>query len=173
MAVEPVFSGSYDILVEKLRLKDVSDTLKAVIENAIQDVRVRIYDAIGASRTAELLGTSLVDNPTTDSELLRLKAAIMEEKWVRAVLLSTLPTYYLGSNISERDAFNQDGLTRDKTQEQIAGEISGLMNQVQDYIDDLVAAKDSDAGTARVSVLEPTIAPVPISTSIFLPENII
>jgi len=132
MSVAPLFNADMESLKSKLRLSGAkSNDAQALIETAVQDARVGFYDRLGSSRIAEIVGYGLDNAPTTTNGLLRLKAANTEVKWVRALLIRSMPSLFIdGSQAAALKAWNEEGLTRNAGQSELNREVERLMTEV-------------------------------------------
>lgn len=132
MPVAPLFVvdennlNGRDELLRRLRLSDACSTdAQEIIDQAIEEVRVRLYDEVeglGPTRVAEILAIPYVENATSADDLLRTCANLLEVVMVRRQLLCTMPVLFMdGSGVSP-EVWNEEPLTRnsfDEVQEQI------------------------------------------------------
>lgn len=154
----PLFVASMSSLKASLRLSGMASTdALAMLNDAVEEVRVLLYDALGSARIASLKAITYALNPETDSEALRAKANHTEVKWVRLLLLQRLPTLFNDSNQATQQ-WNQEGLPRETSSRQRDVEINRLDTEIQDALVDLAGGSPSE-GDIAVSVLEPDTQP--------------
>lgn len=146
---DPLFANSRAELVSQIRLTGANgDDAVAAIDAAIRAVAVNIYDAIGESKVGQIRGTAFSDDPTASKDVrLRLKAATMEEKWVRAELLRKMPVLFRESRGASYDRFNEEGIGEDA--QRAEDEIRRLMADVYELLDDI----NGDASSSRISAV--------------------
>ncbi len=114
MAVEPLFIATTASLLEQLRLSKTTDVDGlAIIDGAIQEVRLGFYDCLSDSRITVILAFASVDNPDSDDERTRTRAEKTEVMWVRILLITRLPNFFLDSSGNVPQVFNEEGLTRE------------------------------------------------------------
>lgn len=85
----------------------------AVVDMAITEVRMDIFDAITPTRALEIAGYSDAAAPSTANENLRATAKIVEVLLTTAKLVEQLPAMFLQDAAKFRDDFNDEPLTRD------------------------------------------------------------
>jgi len=113
MATEPVFNAK-TALLSRLRMSETTDAeTLTTIDQVISDIRVEFYRRLGTSRVNYIAGLSLVDNPSTDTELLRSRAAVTEVYWVMYKLVCILPVMYIETQYPIRNNFDDVPLVRD------------------------------------------------------------
>lgn len=114
MAVAPLFNTSMATLKAKLRLTGAAqpDAL-AVIEDAVSQVRIGFYDFVGPDRINAILATPLNDAPTSTEQIIRSKAAVIETKWARMILLRVMPMLFMDASGDTGRVWNEEELTRE------------------------------------------------------------
>lgn len=154
-SINPVFVSDLDTLRSKLRLSGAKQTdALSIINEAIEEVRIGIYDALGVSRVAELQAITYAENPDTADEILRAKANLLESLWCRMILLTRLPQMALDASASLRQAWNEEGLGRDKSGKEITDEIERLQSKIDELIAALLGAV-VERSTLNVSTIGP------------------
>lgn len=114
MAVEPLFITPKSKLLEQLRLSSTTDEDGlAIIDGAIQEVRLGFFDCLTNDRVTKILTFVSVDNPDTDDKRTRTRAEKTEVMWVRILLITRLPNFFLDSSGNLPQVFNEEGLTRE------------------------------------------------------------
>ena len=162
MAIEPLFVVDMDTLKSRLRLTGASqaDAL-AQIDQAVEDVRVGIYDdeqGLGVARVTELLAISYAENAATANELLRTRANNLEVTWVRLFLMRRLPTLFMDASGESLEVWNEEPLVR-KAGRDLRKEIETLAEEVKQGLAYLGAGDENDIGLLGVVVFEPETTP--------------
>lgn len=154
MAVAPLFISSMAVLKSRLRLTAVNQSdADAIIDEAVREVRVELYQALGSSQIATILATASSENPTTDAQLARTKAEMVEGMWVRMLLLDRLPMLVLDAQNGDLQQWNEDGLTRSFS----SRERENIRQHLQSRISELLAELQTgtDQPKARAMSLGP------------------
>lgn len=168
MAVEPLFVANMDTLKAALRLTDASQAdAVAQIDQAVEDVRVRLYDerGLGAALVATLLAIPYTENATTVSALRRTRANNLEIKWVRLLLLKRMPVLFQDASGQSLDAWNEEPLTRLP-----AWALENMCRALEEEIQDelaLLADVEDAGGSMDVVVFEPSETPARPGASIY------
>ena len=161
MAVAPLFIATTAKLLEQLRLSSTTDTDGlAIIDGAIQEVRLGFFDCLTADRVAEILTFASEDNPDTDDKRTRTRAEKTEVMWVRILLITRLPNFFLDSSGNVPQVFNEEGLTREPRRDAKDRELVRLNAELLKSIEIL---KGTDACTieneVRATTFEPDVVP--------------
>jgi len=143
MAVEALFNASYDDLLKRARIESANDEQTVALVNmSVSEVRIGFYKTLGATRVSEIIGYALVDNPSTEEQILRADAANIEALWLTYLLLPRLPTTFMAGGHTVNQEWNEEPLTRDaessqeyldKLKEQIDSGLSDLVEDPDDY----------------------------------------
>jgi hypothetical protein len=141
MAVEPLFNADKDSLLKRIRMSTVSDTVAEAVDGIIQEVRLGFFAKLGKERSLQVAGYSLVDNPSSDEEILRVSAATAEGNWVAYLISGRFPMLLLDGTMAIRQDWNDEPLTRDAT-------------AIQMYRKELKAAVDAAIGELAEPVSE-------------------
>lgn len=154
MAVEPLFNADRDTLLKRVRIETADDeqTLK-LVDQAMSEVRIGIYRAITSARATTIAGYSLVDNPTTDEEVLRATGANTEANWLTWILAQRLPCLFLDNRASTQDNWNEEQLTRDASGLQEF--LDDLKAQIDLGLGDLLLPPSDDSGPVKAASLAP------------------
>jgi len=155
---DPLFAQDRASLVSQLRLTgaDHTDTV-AAIDAAIQTVALRFYDLLGSGQVDLIKSYSYSADPTAgDNERTRLRAAVAEEKWVRAELIRKLPILFVANEGVAMDQWNEEELTRDGKGSE--DEISRLEAEGLEMVDILLG--DSDGSSLSAEAIGPESTPV-------------
>lgn len=158
MAVAPVFVADLDTLKAALRLSGIPDgqDTDAILQAAIRETRVDFYRRLLHTRIAEIKAWSVVDDPDTEQEYLRLLAIDTEIKMVKLKLSYTLPMLFMDGSANAAMHWNQDPTFEivssrklDKLRYQLTNEIENNM--------ELLSGSESAGNetTIEVSVIEP------------------
>lgn len=141
MAVEALFNSTYTDLVTKARIQSATDDqTTALVNMAVSEVRVGFYKELGADRVSEILSNPMVDNPSTEGELLRVNASNTEVLWLTYLLLPRLPTNYMSSAHLTSMSFNEEPLTREA--DNIKKNLELLKSQIDSGLAALVAVPE-------------------------------
>jgi hypothetical protein len=155
MAVESLFNASRESLLKRVRINKADDEATlALVDMAISEVRTGFYSSLGASRIAQILAGTVVENPTSAAELLRATAANTEALWVTWLLAPRLPYLFMDNKASVGDAFNDEPLTRDSN----AGQkrfLDNLKAQVDVGLSALKEPAGTEAGLFKASSIGP------------------
>jgi len=115
MAVAPLFNDTKDALLKRIRMSTASDTVMEAVDGIIQEVRLAFFSALDKTRALQIAGYSLVDNPESDEEILRVSAATAEANWVAYLIAGRFPMLMLDGTVTVRQDWNDEPLTRDAT----------------------------------------------------------
>ena len=143
MAVEPLYYDSLENLLKAARIESARDeqTIAAVYQ-AVKDVRLGLYNRLGTNRAQEIATYSLVDNPTSDNEILRAQGASAEAIWLMYLLAGRLPMLYMDNNATQQ-LYNDEPLTRD------ASYIANFMKSLAEQLERLLSAM-ADSSSVNV-----------------------
>lgn len=112
--VVPLFVKDMDLLKSRLRLSGAAaEDALAIIDMAVQKVRVGFFSHLSQFRIDSLLETDSTANPTSREEILRSLAEQTEVKWCRYILMQELPHMFMDGSGHTQTIWNQEGLTRE------------------------------------------------------------
>jgi hypothetical protein len=154
MPVEPLFVVDYeqlpsivpsmDELQTMIRLvpSRTTDPTNDVVDKITQNVRVKLYGALGEDLVNTLLAIVPEENPTSSDGLSRLQATILEANWVLYLLLIELPVCLYDSVAAEppEQAWDKEPLTRDIDPDTLELRRDALWEEIQDLLGDLTGA---------------------------------
>tara|TARA_R110002074_G_scaffold395300_1_gene583560 strand:+ start:2961 stop:3476 length:516 start_codon:yes stop_codon:yes gene_type:complete len=144
MATEALFNESYEELLKKARINTAQDEqTQELINMSVSEVRVGFFKALGSDRVITISSLDLVDNPSSDEEILRKDAANIEVLWLTYLLMQRLPHMSMAASSTVNQTWNQEPLTRDSNKDQI----EALQEQVNQGLADLVESPDDYAST--------------------------
>jgi len=154
VAVEPLFNADRETLLKRVRIETADDeqTLE-LIDQAMSEVRIGFYRAITSARAATIAGYTLVDNPTSDEEVLRATGANTEANWLTWILAQRLPYLFLDNRASTQDAWNEEQLTRDASG--LEEFLDDLKAQIDIGLGDLMEPPSEDSGPVKAASLAP------------------
>lgn len=159
---QPVFVPTTAQLRSALRLSAVPDTNDAVaiIENAMMETRVELYQTLGETAVDSLRSYASTRTPSTTAELLRKMAETTEVKMVRLRLMRILPMMFLDGS-SPVQTWQEEAAAREANDRLIREEIRRLENEVQSNLRRLTSLDFTSPSTLPSSVIYPddTIAP--------------
>lgn len=144
-----------DTLKARLRLAGATNA-SAVIDQAVEDVRVGFYRRLTAETVTTLLAIAYSEAPTTDDEVKRSLANYAEVKWVRKELLRTLPTLFMDTAGKANSLWNEEAGFQRPFQSQINKEIDKLEAEIDDALR-VLSGEDGlrDNDSMNVSTIEP------------------
>ena len=143
MAVEPLFVVDRAALVAELRLTAAIDNdAPNIIDGAIQEVRLNFYDCLTTARVDEIVGFATAENPATPDERTKVRAEKTEIMWVRMLLLTRLPNFFLDSSGDVPQVFNEEGLTREPRPDSKSQELNRLNAEILKSLEVLKGLED-------------------------------
>lgn len=153
MASKPVFVKSRNDLLERLRVKnaDPKGGVQRILDTAITEVRVGIYNELGTARVAEIAAFAATDNPETAAELERADGIIMETKWVRANLLQVLKVFFADESGGADQEWNELGILRDSSEKDQDDLVASLLSDVGDALERLKTQVTTASRQVRAS----------------------
>lgn len=151
MSIAPLFIKDRPTLLDSLRLTGTDESSGQQIDDAILEARQGIYEELGSERVTAIVGYTRSNTPSTTNELVRSKAETVERKWVRAILMRTMPTFFLQGSGQSQQVWNEEGLLRDADFRH-EKEISRLMSEVHCGLQDLSTGTCSP----NINVIGPT-----------------
>lgn len=155
MAVEALFNSSLDALLKRVRIDKAEEPTLTMVYQAISEVRVGFYSALGIDRVNLIRTYPLVDNPTTDNELMRANAANVEALWVTWVLIPRLPYLFMDNRASVGDSWEDEPLTRDASG--MFAYLNNLKARIDEALNDLQPVPDDDVGVTKVSSIKAAV----------------
>ncbi len=152
MAVDPLYNASKESLLNRVRMATADDTQTlALIDQTITEVRLGFYRKLTKERATLIAGYSLVDNPTSDQEILKAGAAYTEALWVTLLLAQRLPHLFMDNSASVGDAWNDEQLTRDTMKKEY---LDALKASVDEGIAMLEAPPNENSGAVKSSSIK-------------------
>ena len=113
--VIPLYNDK-DVLLQTIRMDKADDIeTTAAIDQAISDVRLEIFKSIGSDRALLIEGYTSNANPTTEEEILRRTAEVLENYMVQYALIPILPLSFLAGKSETSYRFNDEALTRESS----------------------------------------------------------
>jgi len=157
VAVEPLFNADKESLLKRVRIKTKTDEqTDALVDQVITEVRVAFYTRLGSARVGAIVGFSLVDNPTSENELVRANAANIEALWVTYLLTNRLPYIFMDNTGSVNDNFSDEPLTRDSSSVQdFRRELKELIDDGLGQLEEPVNTSAGDPKTSMIGAEEP------------------
>lgn len=156
-----------DILQSRVRLSGLKDTTDAyaMFINAVTEVRANFYRRLGESRINQVLETDYSPSPANADMTIRALAFNTEVEWVRLLLLQRLKIFFADNSAQAREIWNEDGLTRAETSDDVIDHIQETIRRNLDLISgDVPFGEESQVS---VSLLEPAIKPLPAGASVW------
>jgi len=150
MAVEPLYNVDRATLLKRVRIETADDEQTvALIDQTINEVRLGFYRKLTSARATTIAGYSLVENPTTDEQILRATGANTEALWVTWLLAQRLPYLFMDNSSSTGDAFNDEQLTRDSSG--LKEFLDALKAQIDEGLGALIEPASDDTGMVKAS----------------------
>ena len=109
---------------------------------------------LGKDRALAITGYSLVDNPTSDNDILRAGAANTEALWVTWLLAQRLPHLFMDNRASVADNWNDEQLTRDLFR--IKRILDALKKEIDQGLGDLMEPVSEMAGSPKSTSIKNT-----------------
>lgn len=154
-SVQPLFVPNKTELRKSLRLSQVADENDAThqIDEAIRASRVKIFQALGQTKVEEILALPYVQRPLTQSDYMRVLAATVETKMVRAELMRVMPLMFMdGANTVQ--TWNQEAAFREGSFLQTRDELRRLEADIQEGLTILLSGSVT-SGDPQISALYP------------------
>lgn len=159
MASTPTFLPDLPALKARLRLSsaDAGDAA-ALIDSAVEEVRVGLFYELGSSLVAELQAVAVTEPPTTDDELRAVRAQAVETLWCRMLLMQRMPMLFLPAIGQARDAWNDEGIAREAFPSQVQKATAKLQEEINIHL--AILRGDTDGGgVIRAAAIEPDTTP--------------
>lgn len=154
-SIGPLFMADMDSLKARLRLSGAAaDDALAIIDHAVQQVRVGFYSRLSSNRISTLRATSSVENPTETNQVLRSLAEQTEVMWVRYELMQQLPNMFIDGSGNTQTTWNQEGLTREIRPAEKEEILARLWSRIQSFLNQL-AKGELSASSISASTIEP------------------
>jgi hypothetical protein len=147
--VQPIFSKNRDTLLSQLRLSGAnSKDAIAAIDATILFVGTELYSRLGGGLVDTVRGYPYSTDPTSGEEArTRLRASLLEEKWVRYELLRKMPTLFHDSSGDSTRRWNEEELTREGSRED--DELNRLMSDITQMLDSLSGGTEEPGISAK------------------------
>ena len=168
MVTTPTFIATTSLLQKQLRLSGLhkAGDGEAIFQSAMLEVKTGFIRELGSARVAVLVALSFSENPTTADQALRSVANQTELKWVRAVLIRTLPTLFLDASADKSQVWEDEGAFRSTPAGQLDVERERLENDVEINMG-LLSAEESIGSEATIRLESPqqtAVDPLPGGT---------
>lgn len=156
MAPTPTFSASTSLLKSQLRLsgQPSAGDGNAIFESALLEVKTGFLRELGPDRVVVLKALSFSENPTTTDEALRAIANETELKWVRMVLIRTLPTLFLDASADQNQIYQDEATFRASPAGQLDAERSRLQTDIAENMS-LLQATESIGDESSIEISSP------------------
>ena len=161
--IVPLFVATRNLLLERLRLKGASSTAaQAIVDEAIESVRVDLYSKLSKAIVDEILAITYVPNPTTTDGIRRARANRLETLMVKVYLLRRMPVLFIDTTDKDDEIWNEEGLTRHLSPEAIEAAVNALQTTID--LDLGVVLGTEDSNEVQIATLEPETTFVPGDT---------
>lgn len=133
---DPLFAQDVAAVKAALRLSGVApdSDAHAMIEDSLSHVRAGFYQRLGGPRVATIKALPIVDNPTTDNEVLRSISVLCEVKWTQMVLLDKLPIIFMDASGGDQEFINQEGTFRSILPARLEAARARAEEQVEEWL---------------------------------------
>jgi hypothetical protein len=158
MAVEPLYNADLETLLNRVRIETADDAQTlALIHQSVNEVRLGFYSKLGTARATTIAGYPLVDNPTSDNEILRAGGANTEANWLTWLLAQRLPWTSMDNSASTADSWNDEQLTRDA--KGLKEFLDALKILIDEGLADLMEPPEENSGASKASSITNDDAP--------------
>jgi len=165
--IVPVFVTDIDTLKAMLRLSNVNrDDAVAMLESAIRDVRVKLYDKLTSGVVNSVVAILHAENPSTPDEIRRAKAEGVEVKMVRVELMRTMPSFFLDSLGTVRRQWNEEGSIQPMDHRSVERMIGLIEAEIDNDIAAIIGSVATDSSSIRCSTIDPDEDPPLPGTSV-------
>jgi hypothetical protein len=172
----PLFIADLDTLKSRLRLSgvpdDSADTL-AILDEAILRARLSFHRRLTKTRVAKLLTFADVADPTTDNEMLRALAGVVEVKLITADLMRRLPASWQDASGDINRRWNEEAPFRERGSTEIEREMLRLQNEIEEDMQ-MLAGEESAGEETQVQTFDgtPDCTPPRLGASIRKPGRL-
>ena len=165
--LQPLFVPSRATLLARLRLDDEGNPPREVVDQALEETRIWLFSSdygLGRTLIASIQATPLVAEPSTDAEIARLSATVLETLVFKRALLQVLPVLFMDAG-GTQELWNEEQFVRGGQSEQ-----RRLLDQVNMQISDLLLELQDDGDevgglySATIEVADGTDVPYPGSS---------
>lgn len=167
MTAAPLFIPDLETLKARLRMLDVSGQEgAAVLDQAIEEVRVLLYDSLDPSRISAILAADFDPAAATPEAIDRLRAANLEYTWVRYLLVQRVPSLFVEFNSSHlRQTWNDNAIVREISPTLHRDMLDRLWQIIQSMLDRLNGTDDAGGNGFAIATIGPaTIPPRPFGS---------
>lgn len=152
---KPLFVPDVQTLKRELRLSGVPVTEDAddIIRRATLQVRIQIAQRLPSATITDILATAWKATPdvTNDAEMKRALAYLLEVKWVRLVLMTSLPSIFLDNSGGIQEQWNEEGAFRKRRLEDLNAEKRECLTLIETWIEILNGQQDfGSVASARI-----------------------
>ncbi len=148
-----------DTLKARLRMATSSGLgtfASEVVEGFVGEVRLLIYQALGTETVATLLAQQESSSPTSQEQLNRSAATVLEVEWVRLLLMQRGDIFTKESLAAGRQTFQDEGGPRPSGAQARDAMISRQQAVVDSWISYLTEGPSSEIGSSlQVSTIGP------------------
>lgn len=162
MAVNTLFIANMGTLEAALRLSGVpaGSDAKSIIDEGVLQARMSFVKALTQARVTTIRGYAYTDDPSTEEENLRMLANLTESMLVRLHLMRTLPVLFMDSAEKDEQAWNEEGIFRNKSPFDLEREKVALREDIQNNFDLLLGEEEAgQISTIKIQTMEPATTP--------------
>jgi len=155
MATTPTFSSSVLRLKSELRLSKQPDgDGEAQVASALLEVKSGFIRELGSARITVLQALAFSENPVTSDQALRAVANLTEVKWVRVVLMRTLPMLFMDASVNQNQIYHDEATFRASSEGRLETERIALENEIEKNLD-LLRGDTSVGNEGRLKISSP------------------
>lgn len=155
---DPLFVQDLDTLKKLVRLSGVpasrEDTL-AILDEAILNARLEFYRRLGRQRVTNLVGMAFVSNPTTEDEVVRALANVVETDLVYVQLLRKLPNLFQDASGDAQRRWNEEAPFRERGGTPLQKEIQTRLDKIEENME-LLAEEESIPDETQIKTFDGT-----------------
>lgn len=139
---QPLFNKNRSELLSRLRLSQSdSEDAVAAIDAALAAVAIGFYDRLGTEVDVIKAIAYTSDASAGESARRRLRAATIEEKWVRYELMRSMPVLFFEFS-GAQDRWNEEEMGTDARR--VERELRRLLDDINTGLDYLMGSTDSE-----------------------------
>ena len=161
MATTPTFTATTALLKKQLRLtgQPTAGDGEAIFESALLEVKTGFIRELGTTRVAAVVALAFSENPTTSDHAVRAVANETELKWVRMVLIRTLPTLFLDASADQNQIYHDEATFRSSPAGLLDAERARLQTEIALNMD-VLRALETPGDESDIQISSPQQAAV-------------
>jgi len=130
----PMFVADLDTLKSKLRLTGLAadSAAEEILDEAILDARASFYRRLDRTVVTALLAIPFNENPTSEADVKRAIANLVEVKLVKIQLMRNLPVLFQDSSGTAQRVWNEEAPFREAGLSSLESEIKRLEAEIEE-----------------------------------------